>query len=137
MSHLPHVLEYKNKLVALGVTCPGAVAKFALEPYTSAIIRQHFKTSTSIGMSEDEEQRVWEQLDRWNKVSPINGSFVFETVKYRMTSLRASLITTGRLPAPFTTVVVVEGQEGVDVTQNEEFETLVTYLVGELVGRHE
>jgi hypothetical protein len=137
MSHLPHVADYKNKLISLGITCPEQLAKFALEPYATAIIRKHFKFSSSIGLSIDEEQAVWEQLDRWNKISPINGPFVFETVKYRMASLRAALITKGRLPEPFTTVVVVEGTEGVDITQNEEFSVLVEFLLAELVGRHE
>jgi hypothetical protein len=34
-------------------------------------------------------------------------------------------------------VVVVEGTEGVDITQNEEFSVLVEFLLAELVGRHE
>lgn len=137
MSHLPHVLEYKNKLVELGITCPKQLAQFALEPYTTAVIRRHFKFSNSIGLSTDEEEALWTQLDRWNKVSPINGAFIFETVKYRMNSLRASLTTKGRLPEPFTTVVVVDGTEGVDITQNSEFNILTEYLVNELVGGHE
>lgn len=137
MSHLPHVLAYKNKLVELGIKDPVQLANFALEPYASAIIRNHFKKCNALGLSEDEEHRVWGQLDCWNKVSPINGAFVFETVKYRLNTLRASLVTTGRLSAPFTTVVVIEGTEGVDITANEEFEVLVGYLCNELVNGHE
>lgn len=137
MSHLPHVLAYKNKLVELGITCPKQLAHFALEPYATAIIRKHFKFSTSIGLSIDEEEAVWAQLDRWNKVSPINGAFVFETVKHRMNSLRAALNTKGRLPEPFTVVVVLDDNEGVDVTQNSEFTVLTEFLLGELVGCHE
>lgn len=137
MSHLPHVLDYKAKLVELGITCPEQCAKFALEAYTTAIIRNHFSSSCSIGMTEDEEGRVWHQLDRWNKVSPINGSFVFASVKDRMNRLRAALITTGKLPEPFTVVVVVEGTEGVDITQCDQFRVLVEYLMSELGNRHE
>lgn len=137
MSHLPHVIEYKNKLVELGIQCPKQLALFALEPYATAIIRHHFKFSCSIGLSVDEEEAVWAKLDCWNKVSPINAPFVFETVKHRMNSLRTALITKGRLPEPFTTVVVVEGTEGVDVTQNSQFTILTEYLLGEMVGNHE
>lgn len=136
MSHLPHVMDYKKKLVELGISCPQQGAQFALEAYSTAIIRHHFKNSCSIGLSEDEENYVWKMLDRWNSVSPINGSLVFATVKDRMTRLRAALITTGR-PIPFTTVVVVEGTEGVDVAQNEQFEVLVVYLMSELGKGHE
>lgn len=137
MSHLPHVLAYKNKLVELGISCPEQLAQFALEPYTNAILRTHFSKCSSLGLNEDEEDRVWQQLDRWNKVTPINGAFIFQSVKTRINGIRASLITTGRLPAPFTTVVVIEGTEGVDITANEEFEILVNYLKAELVNGHE
>jgi hypothetical protein len=137
MSHLPHVLDYKAKLVELGITCPEQCAKFALEAYATAIIRSHFKSSCSIGLSENEEERVWAQLDRWNKISPINGSFVHATVKDRMNRLRASLILQGKLPEPFTVVVVVEGTEGVDITQCEQFRVLVDYLMSELDNGHE
>ena len=136
MSHLPHVMDYKAKLVQLGVTCPLEGAKITLEAYATAVVRHHFKYTCSIGLSEDEEQRIWEQLDRWNKVSPINGGFVFATVKDRLTRLRSALVTTGK-PVPFTTIVVTEGTEGVDVTQNEEFNVLVAYLVDELGKGHE
>lgn len=137
MSHLPHVMEYKAKLNALGITCPKQSAEIANLAFVNAIIRAHFKVSPNLGLSQDEEDAIWAQLDRWNKVSPINAGLIFETVKQRIASVHISLITTGTPPLAFTTIVAIEGEEGVDVSKNEEFEVLVAYLQKELVNSHE
>lgn len=137
MSHLPHVMDYKAKLNTLGITCPKQCSEIADLAYVNAILRSHFKASPNLGLTQDEEEAIWAQLDRWNKVSPINASLIFQTAKQRISSIRISLITKGTPPLAFTTVVVVEGQEGVDAAANDEFETLVAYLQKELGTGHE
>lgn len=138
MSHLPHVLDYRNYLLSLGVTCPEQLNNLAQEPYVNAIIRHHFKLSNSLGLSVDEEQNVWEQLDRWNKVSPIKAPFIFESVKYRINTLRKVLIEQGCVPAQAIFMPELgEGSTDLPLTQGEPFSVLVSYLVNELVNGHE
>lgn len=137
MSHLPHVSAYKAKLVSLGITCPEELARVALEPYANAILRKHFKLCNALGISENEEEDIWKQLDCWNRVSPINANLVFATVKARIDSIRVELIKGGMLPPQFTTFATLPSQETVDVSKNEEFEILVAYLYNELVNYHE
>jgi len=138
MSHLPHALNYRNYLVSLGITCPELLNNIAQEPYINAIFRAHFKFSNSLNMSEDEEQRIWEQLDCWNKVSPIKGAFIFENVKYRLNTLRLSLINSGGLPsAELFKPELGEGSTTLPLAEGEIFATLVDYLVNEMVSGHE
>jgi hypothetical protein len=138
MSHLPHVLDYRKHLLNLGITCPEELNNFAQEPYINAILRAHFRHSSTLSLSDDEEEHVWEQLDRWNKVSPIKGAMIFETVKYRLNTLRKQLMETGRPPAP-RAFAPDSTRDEVDngAFQDEMFDTLVGYLVKELVGGHE
>lgn len=138
MSHLPHALAYRNYLVGLGITCPEQLNNIAQEPYINAIFRSHFKFSSSLNISEDEEQRIWEQLDCWNKISPIKGAFIFENVKYRMNTLRMCLINSGGLPSEEVFKPELgEGSTTLPLAQGEVFSTLVDYLLNEMVAGHE
>ena len=137
MSHLPHVLDYRAYLLSLGVTDPEQLNQLAQEPYVTALIRYHFQLSTTVGFSADQEEVIWQQLDRWNKVSPIKATFIFESAKYRMNTLRKVLTETGCLPAAeIFQPEMCEGQTTVNYG-GEVFCTLVDYLVKELVTRHE
>lgn len=134
MSHLPHVFAYKQALIEQGITCPVELAKLVTEPVVTAIIRDHFRRSEIIGLTVEQEERIWGKLDCWNKISPINAQLAFQTVKHRLNDLRANLIKHGGLPSEqFTTVVDVNGKT-VDVSQNGQFVELVDFLYAELVN---
>lgn len=140
MSHLPLVMQFKENLVTLGITCPVEVAKQVSEPFVSALIRGHFKYNQSFLIQPDEEARIWNQLDTWNKISPINAPFIFESVKVRFAEYRISMIKTGyptRTERPADCLVSLPDGTVVDVTQVPAFEPLVAHLQQELEHCHE
>ena len=140
MSHLPLVMQFKENLVALGLTCPVELSKQVSEPFVSALIRGHFKYSQSFLIQEDEEARIWNQLDTWNKISPINAQFIFQSVKARFNEFRGCMIRTGcpinkeRMPD---FKVILSDDKVIDVTQVPAFEPLVAHLQQELEHCHE
>lgn len=138
MSHLPHVFAYKDKLESQGIVCPELLTNLVSEPFAAAIISYHFKFCSTIGMSEQQEAKVWNKLDDWNKVSPINAPLIMALVNDRMQSLKAQLGSAGK-PCMLAFNKTVSNAEGnpVDVQDNEEFKVLLTYLVDEMVNCHE
>lgn len=137
MSHLPHVFAYKQALIEQGITCPVKLANLVNEPFANAIMRDHFKRSEHLGISEAQENRLWAKLDCWNKISPINAQLIFQTVKARLNMTRAELLRKGTLPATKFTQLEPVGETAVDVAQNAKFEELVEFLCAELVNCNE
>jgi hypothetical protein len=132
MSHLVHVIEFKNYLTGLGVTCPFKQKEIINEAYTRALLRHSFRNGNS--WSEDTEKLSWVMLEKWNSVSPIGAVLVHEQAIWRINNLRNTLAATGGLPCGKEYTVEVEG---VDVTQHESFTVLVNFLVKELEACHE
>ena len=132
MSHIIHVLDYKNELTAAGVTCPVEQSDLLVEPFTRAITRYFWMCDCN--MSVDWEDRVWKQLEKWNGVSPIPAQKIMATFKVRMNVLRNSMLQKGGLPVydEFVSTVTGANDTVVDVTTLASFDTLVGYLVKEL-----
>lgn len=140
MSHLPLVMQFKENLVTLGLTCPVELSKQVSEPFVSALIRGHFKYNQSFLIQQDEEARIWNQLDTWNKISPINAPFIFQSVKARFNEYRACMIRTGcptSKDRAADCLVTLPNGEVIDVTQVPTFEPLVAHLQQELEHCHE
>lgn len=91
MSHLKHISELKQALDTLGITCPFKQQELAMEAYFRAILVSHFRYNTSLSMTEDQSQRCWKQLDKWNCVSPIKAQLIMTKVATFLNSLRNSL----------------------------------------------
>lgn len=132
MSHLVHVIEFKNYLTGLGVTCPFKQKEIIDEAYTRALIRYSFVNGNAWG--DTAEKRSWEMLEKWNCVSPLNGPLIHEQAIWRINNLRNTLAATGSLPCSKAYTVEVEG---VDVTKTEVFITLVGFLSKEMEAGRE
>lgn len=137
MSHLIHVVDYKNYLTSHGITCPIQQSELLKEPFTRAIIRYFW--ACDCDQSATFEERVWKKLEMWNCVSPIPAQQIMACFKLRMNLLRNSMLQKGGLPvySEFTTIVNVEGKDAVDVGIGEVVETLVDYLFKELENCNE
>lgn len=138
MSHLVHVIEFKNYLTGMGVTCPFKQKEIINEAYTRALIRYSFSKGNTWG--EDAEKRSWVMLEKWNSVSPIGAVLVHEQAIWRINNLRNTLAATGALPCSkgYTTLVQVPPKnEEFDPTEHESFTTLVSFLTKEMEACHE
>lgn len=141
MSHLNHIIQYREHLTQLGVTCPLKQSELCQEAYIRAVVRNHAKYHDGFEINEGEEQALYEQLDKWNRVAPIKGTLILESARLRLRRVRHSLMQLGHAPGNAEFEVVgevqrdVEGQsvpEKVDVTNNEVFQALVDYLCQEM-----
>jgi len=146
MSHLARVIAYRDHLTELGVTCAHAQAEFVQEAYIRALTGNHVKFHDSFSMSEEEQDHLLNQLDRWNSVSPIKGRLILEAAKLRLARVRQGLIRDGVTPGNEEFAVMgdvetmVDGQpvpQKICVTSNQHFADLVAYLMVELRGEHE
>lgn len=136
MSHLAHVVDFKQVLTGLGITCPFKQAELVTEGYVRALIRKYYKHSLaggSLGSFADFEENAWKQLDKWNCVSPFNANLVFQTFKQRINILQTALYNEGKLPCTKIFNPVVEIEEVVYTPfDNETFAHLVNFLYREL-----
>lgn len=132
MSHLIHVVDYKNYLTSQGITCPIQQSELLKEPFTRAVIRHYFACGCNRSVAF--EEGVWKQLEKWNCISPIPAQQIMACFNLRMNMLNNSMLQKGGLPAygDFTTIVNVDGKDAVDVGIGEVVETLVNYLTKEL-----
>ena len=137
MSHLIHVVDFKNQLTAQGITCPIQQSELLKEPFTRAIIRHFYACDCNLSVAF--EEKIWKKLEMWNCVSPIPAQQIMACFKLRINTLRNAMLQKGTIPpmGEFTTIVNVDGRDAVDVSQGEAFETLVNYLVKELENCHE
>lgn len=146
MSHLNHIMQYREFLTQLGVTCPLKQTEFCQEAYIRAVMVNHCKYHDAFEIGEGEESALWEQLDKWNSVAPIPAKLILESARLRLRRIRASIMTLGVAPGNAEFDIVgevqreVEGQavaEKVNVTDNEVFLALVQYLAQEMRAGHE
>lgn len=147
MSHLKHVIDYRGYLVDHGITCNKNQTKATDEAFIRALIQYNCKMNNTFHFSENTEVIIWEQMDMWNAVFPINARFILESAKSRLAEMHKELCRTGTLTNSNIYEVVfdteVYNSEGNAVpskfvaTDNDLFTTLVAYLYKELVGHHE
>lgn len=146
MSHLARVINYREHLTSLGVTCAIAQSELCQEAYIRAIIANHARFHGDLEIHEEEENSLWNQLDKWNSVSPIKARLILESVKVRLARIRQHLTATGVVPTNDEFDVkgtIKEVSDGVEVernicvTDNEAFKNLVEYLGEELRAGHE
>lgn len=130
MSHLIHVIEVKKNLTEAGVLCPIEQTNLLNEAYIRAGLSRLFNNCTK-----ETEDRIWVMLDKWNKVSPINGRFIHTSLTTRLNKLKGSMTTTGMLPC--SKQFTMFSESGVNVADMEGFPILVTYLIKELVNCNE
>lgn len=135
MSHLQLVMAYKNDLANNGVSCPVLQACAVKEGYVRALIRHAATRGRALSVEEDP---VWFQLEKWNNVSPIPATEIFETARYRQGVLANALQQEGRLPCSKTWApeIQVDGV-AVECFNCESFTALVNHLTNEMVVGHE
>jgi hypothetical protein len=133
MSHLIHVIDYKKFLTAQGISCPIKQSEILNEAYTRALVSYSFRTAK--GWTPDMEDLAWKQLDKWNKISPINAALIHQQAIQRINNLHGALATTGTLPCKKGYSVYTE--DGTDLADNEPMKTLVQYLAKELGANRE
>lgn len=134
MSHLAHVVSFKEVLGGLGISCPFKQAELVTEGYVRALLRKYYKNHVGGGSGfADFEEKAWMQLEKWNSVSPFNASLVFQTVKQRINILNQSLCSEGKLPCSkvFNPAVEIDGAT-YEPFDNETFAHLVNFLYKEL-----
>lgn len=131
MSHLAHVLPIKQFLTEKGVLCPVEQSHLLNEAYIRAAL-MHTYTRGGV-FCEKRQAHLWKQLEKWNRVSPINGQYIHQSVTSRINLIAGALATSGTLPAAsqFNTFPM---EKGLEVTANEApgFQELVNYLNKEL-----
>lgn len=147
MSHLKHVIDYRGYLIDHGVTCNNNQTKATNEAFIRSLVQYNCKMNNSFHFSEGTEAIVWEQLDMWNSVFPINARFILESGKSRLAEIHKELCRTGTLANSniYEVVFDTESHDGAGgvvpskfvATDNDLFTTLVAYLYKELVGHHE
>jgi len=147
MSHLKHVIDYRGYLIDHTITCNNNQTKATNEAFIRALIQYNCKMNNSFHFSEGTEAIVWEQLDMWNSVFPINARFILESAKSRLAEIHKELCRTGTLTNSniYEVVFDTESHDGEGnvipskfvATDNDLFTTLVAYLYKELVGHHE
>ena len=146
MSHLARVIAYRDHLTSLGVSCAHEQAEFCQEAYIRALVANHVKYNDSFSMSEEAQDQLMNQLDRWNSVAPIKGRLILEAAKLRLARVRQGLTRDGVTPGndefaiKGDVEVEIDGQkvpQKICVTGNDHFADLVNYLMVELRGEHE
>lgn len=146
MSHLQRVIEYRDHLTALGVTCAHQQHDLCQEAYIRALVSNHAKYHDGFSIGDDEEAAIWERLEKWNAVSPIKSRLILESMKLRLARIRQGLIKDGITPtnAEFDINAevkqLVEGVEvakNICVTSNPQFGDLFSWLLNELGSGYE
>lgn len=147
MSHLKHVIDYRGYLVDHGITCNKNQAKATEEAFIRALIQYNVKMNGTFHFSDNTEETVWEQLDMWNAVFPINARFILESAKSRLAEMHKELCRSGTLTSSnmYEVVFDTESHDGAGnvvpskflATDVDLFTILVGYLYKELVGHHE
>lgn len=146
MSHLQHIMNFREHLTSLGVTCAVQINDAVQEGYVRAVLRNHLKFSDGLSFTEEEENSLWNQLDKWNSVSPVKARFVIESAKVRLLKVRKCLLEHGTLPGNeeynvyvdhATVVDDVPTTAKIDATANESFAELVEFLYTEMRAGHE
>lgn len=137
MSHLAHVLPIKQYLTEQGVLCPMEQSHMLNEAYIRAALMRVYGHGGTF--HQDDQNRLWKQLEKWNRVSPINGSYIHNSVSARMNLISGALATSGTLPCSekFNTRAQEADLAGVNVVEAPGFNELVSYLYKELVTGNE
>jgi hypothetical protein len=147
MSHLKRVIALRSYLIDNGITCNNNQTKATQEAFIRALIQYNCKMNNTFHFSTNAEETIWEQMDMWNAVFPINARFILESAKSRLAEMHKELCRTGTLTSSNVYEVVFDVEhinaEGNTVpskfvaTDNTLFTDLVAYLYKELVGHHE
>lgn len=132
MSHLIHVVALKNRMNAVGISCPIKQHDALGEAYIRAGLRALYAKYGGI-WSPEFEKDFWFQLEKWNNVSPIPAQQIQFTLNARLNLLRANMLKDGspNCSLQYTTEVDADGQK-VDIAKLPDFDVLVDYLVNEL-----
>lgn len=133
MSHLAHVLDVKKELTEAGVLCPFEQSSLLNEAYIRAGCSMVFNAGGNL--SEENDKKLWKQLDKWNRVSPIAAPLIHQTVLTRVNLVLGTMGSTGSLPCTkkFTSI----SESGVDVADMPSFPVLVAYVIKELDSGNE
>lgn len=147
MSHLKLVIDYRGYLNDHTVDCMQNQTKATQEAFIRALIMYNCKMDNSFQISDNIADRIWEQLDTWNAIFPINARFILESAKSRLGEMHKELSRSGNLSttAMYEVIFDVHEHNGegevvptkFDATDNTQFVTLVNYLYKELVAGHE
>lgn len=147
MSHLKHVIAFRGYLADNYITCNNNQTKATQEAFIRALIQYNCKMNNTFHFSDNTEATIWEQMDLWNAVFPINARFILESAKSRLAELHKELCRCGNVSGSSIYEVVFDteshdGEGGVVpskfvATDNHFFTELVAYLYKELVGHHE
>lgn len=147
MSHLKHVIDYRSYLMDHGIACTANQTKATQEAFIRALIQYNVKMNGTFHFSDNTEETIWEQMETWNCVFPINARFIYESAKSRLAEMHKELSRCGTLSNSniYEVVFDTESHDGEGnmipskfvATDNDLFTTLVAYLYKELVGHHE
>lgn len=138
MSHLAHVLPIKTYLTEQGVLCPVEQSHMLNEAYIRAALMYVYGHCAG-NFAESVQNRLWRQLEKWNRVSPINGNYIHQSVSTRTNLIAGALATSGTLPCveKFNTRAQEADLANVNVVEAPGFNELVGFLNKELVAGHE
>lgn len=133
MSHLAHTVKLKTAMVAAGVTDLGVQEQVVCNAYVNAIQKYLFnKGLVFSAYTEEVEGVVYDRLNRWNNISPINGSLIIEKVRRMFGTLTNQAMDLGNFQ-PYPNLVV----EGYDYRNCECYNGLVNWLFGEMVNNND
>lgn len=138
MSHLAHVLPIKGYLTEQGVFCPTEQSHMLNEAYIRASLMYVFGHRGG-NFSEPVQEYIWKQLEKWNRVSPINGNYIHQSISARTNLISGALATSGTLPCSekFNTRAQEAELANVNVVEAPGFNELVGFLNRELVAGNE
>lgn len=147
MSHLDHIVRFKNALTERGVTCPFYQQDLVQEAYFRALVRAHFREGCVLNIPEHLSGIYWRQLDRWNCVSPLKAQMIMHKFTTFMNQTRNALIQTGYVQEEKNEIElsIPTDQHGelppavktIGLCEIPEFTDLVSYLVREVECKDE
>lgn len=130
MSHLDHIVRLKEELYNLGIKCPVKQQELTQEAYFRAMIRFHFKQSRVLGINSEEMSRIKVQLDKWNRVSPVQAVAISHNLIRFINNLAGTMANKGTMPVEEPSIVLESGEERC-LCGLVSFQDLVDYLVKE------
>lgn len=137
MSHLIHIIDTKRAMTQAGLTCAVKQSELLNEAFVRALVCWRYSNGHT-AWSEDVDARSWNQLEKWNCITPIPAQLIHTAAQRRCNEVFAGMANNG-IPPSNSDMGAWANLEGgdIDFAQLPEFQTLVQYLKKEIGAGHE
>lgn len=137
MSHLIHIIETKQAMTKAGLTCAKKQSELLNEAFVRAVVCYRYANGATT-WSEELDKRVWQQLEKWNCITPIPAQLIHTAAQQRCNEVFGAMARNGVPPdaSKYGAWASLESTD-MDFSLLEEFQTLVQYLKKEIGAGHE